>query len=300
LWLGTWRLGGEGFGPANLKETVQVLEYAYEMGIRNFDTAGFYAHGQSDLILSRLTQKYRSKIIVSSKGGLCWENQKNVKHNASKEALKKDLNETLLRLKTTYLDYYLLHWPDPNQRLEHSIEALISFQQEGLIKKWGFSNLSIEQIETIKPFIHHSGVPVLHQVHHNLIHQQNELLDFTQSLNIENAIYSPFEQGLLANPIVRYKENPIGYIRERNPYFSDPKIHRQLHLIERKLRTLGVDKKFIALYFLLNDKRFSNIILGCHSIDQLSNLFFYIGLAQESSPISSDIETIFSEFLCLN
>lgn len=291
LWLGTWRLGGEGFGPSNLKESIESIEYAYELGIRHFDTANFYAHGKSNAILSKLTKKYRSSLIVSSKGGLVWETPNLVKHDASKEALTQDLHETLKRLGTDYLDYYLLHWPDPTISLERSLEVLLAFQREGLIKKWGVCNLSIKMLNSFESFIrplNENGI--LHQVHHNILHQQNEILQIGANLKLRNIIYSPFEQGLLANPISRYQNNPIGYIRKKNSYFSNSKIHQKLHFLEKKLKENGIEKKEYTLYWLLKDFRCADIILGSHSIEQLNGIFTAIASIQKQKDLYRNLE----------
>lgn len=291
LWLGTWRLGGEGFGPSNLKESLESIEYAYELGIRYFDTADFYAHGKSNEILSKLTKKYRSNLIISSKGGLVWDTPNSVKHDASKEALTKDLHETLKRLGTNYLDYYLLHWPDPNIPLEESLEVLIKFQNEGLIKKWGVCNLSITMLNSFKKFIQYLNEDeILHQVHHNILHQQTEILEIGANLKLRNIIYSPFEQGLLANPISCYQNQPIGYIRKRNAYFSNFKIHQKLHFLERKLKENGIEKKEYAFYWLLKDFRCSDIILGSHSIEQINSIFTAIASIQKQEDIYQNLE----------
>jgi aryl-alcohol dehydrogenase-like predicted oxidoreductase len=59
FWIGTWSMGGEGFGPHDERESVKVLHSAAEHNIRHFDTAGFYAHGKSENLLQKIINKDR-------------------------------------------------------------------------------------------------------------------------------------------------------------------------------------------------------------------------------------------------
>jgi aryl-alcohol dehydrogenase-like predicted oxidoreductase len=172
LWLGTWSLGGESFGPHDGREALATLESALEAGIRCFDTASFYAHGRSEQLLSKvIAQQKRQKLFISSKGGLSWQG-KNVIHCGNRDALRQSLFNSLERLKTDYLDLYQLHWPDPQTPIESSLETLQALQEEGLILRWGVCNFSVEQIQSYLP----SGGLIPHQVHHNPLHRADNIL----------------------------------------------------------------------------------------------------------------------------
>jgi len=98
--------------------------------MRCFDTAGFYAHGRSEQLLSKvITQQKRQKLFIASKGGLSWQG-KNVIHCTNRDALRQSLFSSLERLKTDYLDLYQLHWPDPQTTIETSLETLQALQEE--------------------------------------------------------------------------------------------------------------------------------------------------------------------------
>ncbi len=212
LWLGTWSLGGEGFGPHDGREALATLEAALDAGIRCFDTAGFYAHGRSEQLLSKVIGRERKKLFIASKGGLCWQG-KNVIHQADRSTLRQSLLTSLERLKTDYLDLYQLHWPDPQTPIEESLEALQELQNEGLILRWGVGNFSVAQIQAYLP----SGGFIPHQVHHNPIHRADEILvaGKTEQRCI-NCITSPLEQGLLGTSAKMLGKRDV---RRRNPLF---------------------------------------------------------------------------------
>ena len=98
MWLGTWTLGGEGFGKTDLGESLQVLKKAIDYGIRHIDTAGFYAHGESEHLVSKILKKNRESLFISTKGGLIWD-KKQVVLDGSHTSLQNALEESLKRLK---------------------------------------------------------------------------------------------------------------------------------------------------------------------------------------------------------
>ena len=105
LWVGTWSMGGEGFGPHDLSLSMRTLEHAFERGIRHFDTAGFYAQGRSEELLSKAFSRVRKEVFLSSKGGL-FRKGRRVWHDARPKALFRALEKSLERLGTDYLTFF--------------------------------------------------------------------------------------------------------------------------------------------------------------------------------------------------
>lgn len=220
LWIGTWSMGGEGFGPHDERDSLKVLHTAAEQNITHFDTAGFYAHGKSEKLLQKIIKTERPKYFISSKGGLVWKGGR-VAHMASPEALRQQLYESLDRLKTDYLDLYQLHWPDPEVPVPESIAALKELKEEGLIRYWGVGNLSEHNVYHY--LSNEEDIP--HQVHFNPLHRNFGVLHSGEKECI-NCITSPLEQGLLVRGQTMPGEEGIGKkdIRSRNPYYSDLKV----------------------------------------------------------------------------
>jgi len=225
VWIGTWSMGGEGFGPHDLSESVKTLEKAYQSGFRHFDTAGFYANGRSEELLAKVFGRVRKRIFISTKGGL-WREGRRVWHDARPEALRQALFESLDRLRTDYLDLFQLHWPDPNVPLEESLGALEELKREGLVRFIGVGNLTGEAIRKfIKP-----GMLIPHQVHFNPICTKNvdSLKAGREGARCINCVTSPFEQGLLVNPVYLKKRLGKKDVRNRNPFFKDLALRNSL------------------------------------------------------------------------
>lgn len=271
LWIGTWSMGGEGFGRHDERESLRILGTAVENNIRHFDTAGFYAHGKSETLLQKIIKTDRQEFFISSKGGLVWEGRE-VKHSASPEELKKQLFETLDRLKTDYLDLYQLHWPDPEVPLHESISALKTFQKQGLVRFWGVGNLTEEQV--IDHLADEYNIP--HQVHFNPVRRNQNILIAGQDCCI-NCITSPLEQGLLGNGNSSSGISGIGKkdVRRRNPFFADPDVLKWTGKLDGLLKQYSVSKVSSVLIWICSRPHVHAVIPGPRRIEQLNELLAF-------------------------
>ncbi|NOX20043.1 MAG: aldo/keto reductase [Nitrospirae bacterium] len=277
LWIGTWSMGGEGFGPHDERESLEVLRLALREGIRHFDTAGFYAHGRSEELLSKALKGIRGSCFISTKGGLKWQGKK-VVHDASPEGLRRALTESLHRLKTDYLDLFQLHWPDPQVPVPESIDALKEMQTEGLIRYWGVGNLSEAQVREY--LSEYKDIP--HQVHFNPLHRTDSVLRAGRCFCI-NCIISPLEQGLLAEGKSSSGRTALSKrdLRRRNPYFMNPQAVERC----KKLRELTSKAPYpLSVYVLLwiaSKEDVHTLIPGPRKIWQLKEILFFRNIVKD-------------------
>ena len=273
LWLGTWSLGGEGFGPVDGRESVLLLQKALAAGFRHFDSAQFYAHGKSEAYLAKAIKRSgikREEIFISSKGGLNWQGNI-VIHDGSEKALRNTLHKSLNTYQTDYLDLYQLHWPDPNTPIEESLESLKQFQQEGLIQHWGVGNLSAQQVSLYCQ--DNSRIP--HQVHHNPLHHSDTVLVAGKKNNrCYNCCISPFEQGLLVRDNFDDAIKKLGKkdVRQRNPYFTEQKYRDWLKDYYQFAAALEFTRQEFLLLWQLNNPQVDTLIVGPKTLKQLAEI----------------------------
>ncbi len=270
LWLGTWSMGGAGFGKSSLEESLKVLRHAYREGIRHFDTAGFYARGQSEKLLAKAFQAERKSVFISTKGGLVWEGN-NVRHRGSPQDLRAALLSSLKRLHTDYVDLYQLHWPDPSVPLARSIEALKDLQREGLTRYWGVGNLSANEIEAAME--KNGGIP--HQVHHNPIHKSDRILQAGKTdSRCMNCVTSPLEQGLLADGESAEGLIALGKkdVRRRNPHFHAESTATWLRGFRARADASPIPRVSLVLLWILADERVDVVIPGPRTRSQLNEI----------------------------
>ncbi len=295
LWIGTWSMGGEGFGSHDERESLRVLRTAAENNIRHFDTAGFYSHGKSEGLLRKIIKTDRQEFFISSKGGLVW-NGRAVEHSASPEELKKQLFESLDRLKTDYLDLYQLHWPDPEVPVRESIGALKEFQKQGLIRFWGVGNLT--ELEVKDNLIDERNIP--HQVHFNPVHRDHNVIPAGKELCI-NCITSPLEQGLLGEGKSSSGISGIGKkdSRNRNPYFSNPEVLKWNGKLNELLKRHSLSKVSLILMWICSRPHVHAIIIGPRKIEQFNELLEFRAEVEKNDLITplEKVHTVKNNFL---
>jgi aryl-alcohol dehydrogenase-like predicted oxidoreductase len=292
LWLGTWSMGGEGFGRHDERESLRVLHSAVENNIRHFDTAGFYAHGKSERLMKKIIKSERKEFFISSKGGLVWKGRQ-VEHRASPEELKKQLNESLERLETDYLDLYQMHWPDPGVPLQESIDALKEFQKEGLIRFWGVGNLTAKQISDYLS----KERNIHHQVHFNPLHQDGAVLNTGSDCCINCAI-SPLEQGLLGKDGSSLGKAGIGKndVRNRNPYFSNLKVMSWNNRLDKLIKQYSISKVSLIFMWICSQPHVHAIIPGPRKLEQLDEILRFKSEVEKHGLLASDeSDSILSE-----
>ncbi len=283
LWIGTWSMGGEGFGNHDEQESLEVLALAAANNIRHFDTAGFYARGTSEKLLQKIIKKDRQEFFISSKGGLVW-NGKSVEHRASPMDLKNQLFQSLERLKTDYLDLYQLHWPDPDVPADASIGALREFQKEGLIRFWGVGNLTEQEVTD--HLRDEKDIP--HQVHFNPIHRNDAVLAAGKDFCF-NTVISPLEQGLLGTGKSSFGKGGIGKkdFRNRNPYFSNPEVHSWNSSLNCLLKQHSLSKVSLILMWICAQPHVHAIIPGPRRVDQLNDILTFKSEVERNNLLNS-------------
>jgi aryl-alcohol dehydrogenase-like predicted oxidoreductase len=292
LWIGTWSMGGEGFGPHDERVSIQVLKEAIENGITHFDTAGFYAHGRSEALLGRVIRKRRESFFISTKGGLLWKGRR-VLHDARPETLRSQLMESLQRLKTDYIDLYQLHWPDPAVPIGESIDALKRLKEEGLIRYWGVGNLTVEQLS--KELSKERNIP--HQVHFNPIHRDFAVLEAGRRSCI-NCIVSPLEQGLLSNSPVSKGVSALTKRdhRRKNLYFHDSRVLQWVKRLKELSEETGFSLVHAVLLWIGSREAVNTIVPGPRRPEQLRELLRLLKIVEYTSLESDDdTNSIFSE-----
>src|SRR5215831_15122532 len=139
--LGTWAMGGVQWGGTDDNESVKTIHAALDLGITLIDTAPAYGFGHSEEVVGRAIAERggREKVVIATKVGL--ERQGDgVIRNSSREQIFNEIEVSLKRLRTDYIDLYQVHWPDFSTDYEETAQALLDLKQGGKIRAIGVSN----------------------------------------------------------------------------------------------------------------------------------------------------------------
>lgn len=123
-------------------ESYELLRRAVELGVNFIDTAHRYTSGASETSIGNALAPYKPGLVIATKGGYEAGGA-----NGTPEALRKDVEDSLQRLKTDCIELYQLHRVDPDVPLEESVSALKTFQEEGKIRHIGLSEVTVEQLQ---------------------------------------------------------------------------------------------------------------------------------------------------------
>src|SRR6056297_1337641 len=118
--LGTWAIGGWMWGGTDEAASIQTIHVALDKGVNIIDTAPIYGFGTSEEIVGKALREYgkREEQILATKVGLNWNDQQNkVWRDSSPQRIQKEVENSLRRLQTDYIDIYQIHWPDPQVTL---------------------------------------------------------------------------------------------------------------------------------------------------------------------------------------
>src|ERR1700686_4900777 len=123
--IGTWAIGGWMWGGTDEAESVSTIRAGLEHGINLIDTAPVYGFGRSEEIVGKAIAEggLRSRVLIATKAGLEWDRGR-VFRNASPARILREVEDSLRRLRTDYIDIYQVHWPDPLVTIEETAEAM--------------------------------------------------------------------------------------------------------------------------------------------------------------------------------
>lgn len=200
-------IGGMSFGEPdkanhewtiNPEETEAVIKYAFDAGINYIDTANCYAKGTSEEYIGRALKHAgipRDKVVLQSKvffneGGL------------SREAINREIDGTLSRLGTDYLDVYMIHRFDYNTPIEETMEALDGLVCAGKVRALGASEMYAYQLHNMQDVALRNGWTLFTnmQNHYNLLYREDEreLIPVCRQFDMALTPYSPLASGHLA------------------------------------------------------------------------------------------------------
>jgi diketogulonate reductase-like aldo/keto reductase len=187
LGMGTWQMGEN---ARNRQSETDALRHGLDLGLSLIDTAEMYGEGGAEEVIAPAIANRRTEVFLVS----------NVyPHNASKRGTIAACERSLQRLKTDYLDLYLLHWRGSVPLVE-TLEALQTLQQSGKIRSYGVSNFDLKDMEEAIGLKGGKAIAT-NQVLYNLMRRGIEwnLLPWCRQQGIPIMAYSPIEQGRLLN-----------------------------------------------------------------------------------------------------
>jgi len=234
--VGAWAIGGWMWGGQDEAESIRAIHAALDAGINLIDTAPVYGFGASERIIGRAIAGRREQVLIATKCGLRWDTDKGEPHFRSTEqaidpsgqivvrrycaaaSIVEEVERSLQRLGTDYIDLLQTHWQDPSTPIEETAAAMLKLKEQGKIRAIGASNATPQQLEIYRQV---SGIDT-DQEKYSMLFRGAELsqLPYCREHGVAFLAYSPLANGLLTGKIGPERAFPPGDLRATRPLFS--------------------------------------------------------------------------------
>ena len=277
--VGAWAMGGGGWqwgwGPQDDRDSIAAIHAALDAGLNWIDTAAVYGFGHSEEVVGRALAGRAQKPYVFTKCGRIADRAGRIVGHLKAEALRRECEASLRRLRVEAIDLYQIHWPQPESDIEEAWNALAQLQSEGKVRWIGVSNFSAEQMERIRPIAPIASL----QPPYSLLARDVErsVLPYCRQNQIGVIVYSPMHSGLLSGAMNRERiaNLPADDWRRHGPQFQEPLLTRNLALVE-VLRAIGQRHRCtpaeVAIAWTLAHPAVTGAIVGLRSAGQVGGI----------------------------
>jgi 1-deoxyxylulose-5-phosphate synthase len=183
-----------------------LIRHALEAGINVFDTANMYSYGSSEEILGRALKDYarRDEVVITTKVRHTMRPGSPNSGGLSRKAIMTEIDNSLRRLGTDYVDIYMIHRIDNETPLEETLEALHDVVKSGKARYLGASSMHAWQFAKVRHLQQRHGWArfVTMQDHYNLLarEEEREMLPLCADEGVATMVWSPLARGRLARP----------------------------------------------------------------------------------------------------
>jgi aryl-alcohol dehydrogenase-like predicted oxidoreductase len=280
---GAWAVGGGGWeyawGPQDDKDSIEALHRALELGVNWIDTAAVYGLGHSEEVVARAVKEWRgARPYVFTKCVLAWDGGGKITPNFSAKSIRKECEDSLRRLQVAVIDLYQMHWPpvDNGPGLEEAWQTIASLQKEGKVRWIGISNFDAAQIKRAQKIAPVTSL----QPPYSILRRQveAETLPYGLQQGIGVISYAPMFSGMLTGAMTRERSAalPRDDFRSRNPEFQEPKLSKNLELVE-VLKKIGArhgrNAGAVAIAWVLRNPAIMGAIVGARNAKQAEGVF---------------------------
>lgn len=295
--LGTWALGGWMWGGADDDVSMRTLLAAIDKGVNLIDTAPVYGFGRSEELVGRTLAEagLRDQVVLSTKAGIDWRGEQPFR-NASRGRIEREVEDSLKRLRTDWIDIYFVHWPDPLTPCGETASAMHNLLKAGKIRSIGVSNFSPAQMDAMRELspLHVAQPP------YNLFERgiEADVLPYCRENGVATLTYGAICRGLLSGRMTAETTFERGDLRRVDPKFKAPRYQQYLAAVARLDQFAG--ERFgksvihLALRWVLDQPGVSVALWGARHSGQLAPIDGALGWSLDADAMA-EVERIVAE-----
>ncbi|VVE34850.1 aldo/keto reductase [Pandoraea fibrosis] len=236
--LGTWAIGGAMWGGSDDAESIATIRSAVERGINLIDTAPVYGFGHSEEVVGRALEGLRDRAVIATKVALEW-GENGIRRNSTPARIQKELEDSLRRLRTDYIDIYQIHWPDTLVPFDETAAVLEKLREAGKIRAIGVSNFSPEQMDTFRRAAPLATVQPPYNIFERAI--DRNVLPYAKREKLVVLAYGALCRGLLSGRMTVNTTFDGDDLRRSDPKFQSPRFAQYLAAVDA-LKELARDR----------------------------------------------------------
>lgn len=276
---GAWAIGGAGWayswGAQDDVESVAAIHRAIDLGINWIDTAAVYGLGHSEEIVAKALEGVTNRPYVFTKCERAWNADNQITPSLKAESIRREVEDSLRRLKVDVIDLYQVHWPQPDEDIEEGWQTMADLKAEGKVRWIGVSNFNVGQMQRASVIAPISSL----QPPYSLVKPavQESILPYCLKNNIGVIVYSPMQAGLLSGAMTRERVanfEPDNW-RSRDSEFQEPRLTRNLAL-QNLLGEIGLpygkSAGEVAIAWTLLNPAVTAAIVGARYADQVDGV----------------------------
>jgi methylglyoxal reductase len=302
--LGTWVLGGGtpwGDNPDDA-QSIRLIQTALDLGINLIDTAPAYGWGRSETVVGKAVKGRREQALIATKCGLWWEDArgsyfadldgKAMHRSLRPDTLQREIEHSLRRLQTDYVDLYQVHWPAmaPDKTpVADSMACLLKFQEQGKIRQIGVCNVTPDELHEFLA----CGVIVSNQLRYSMLcrEAEQEVLPLCAQHQMATLTYMSLEQGLLTGKVGMDRVFGADEFRSNeawNPWFTPANRRRVLDLLANwrdLLVKYDCTLSQLAIAWTAAQPGVTHVLCGTRTLSQLADNAKAAELALEAADV---------------
>jgi len=276
--LGSMQFGGKmNMGNLGQEDTTQMVKLALDHGINFIDTADVYSLGESETLLGNALKDIREEIVLATKFRLPMGANFN-RGGATRVNIMREVEGSLRRLQTDYIDLYQVHGWDSNTPLEETLRSLDDLVRQGKVRYIGLSNLMSWQAATAIMLQERLGLEryVTAQMYYSLVGRglEYEFQSFAEYHDVGILVWSPLAGGFLAGKYGRDNPPPAGSRFADAGQFVplDRQMgYRIVDALKEVAEKHGVSPARVAISWVLSRPAVSSVIVAARRADQLED-----------------------------
>lgn len=240
---GAWAIGGQAWGGNDDQDAMKAMKASFDLGITSIDTAPVYGFGHSEELVGKAIKEIgRDKLEILTKFGFNWKTTKGEYQfptgdggktyaYAGRDGIIQEVEDSLKRLSTDYIDLYQIHRPDATTPIEETMEVLKELQQQGKIRAIGMSNHTVEMMKKADQVIDLASTQSPYSMVYRKI--EKDIVPYCVEDNVGILAYSPLQRGLLTGKITSDYEFKGDDHRPSTKFFKEPNRSRTNEFLQK-------------------------------------------------------------------